>query len=93
MADRVRVHLVVEGRVQGVAFRACTADEARRLGVAGWVRNLPDGTVEAEAEGDRPAVEALVAWCRRGPPAAVVERVEVEWRAARGELEGFEVRR
>lgn len=92
MAERVRVHLVVSGRVQGVSFRACTSDEARRLGVRGWVRNLPDGRVEAEAEGERAAVEALVAWCRHGPPAARVEGVEVEWGAFGGELAPFEIR-
>lgn len=93
MAERVRVHLLVAGRVQGVAFRAYTADEARRLGVAGWCRNLPDGRVEIEAEGTKEAVEALVAWCRRGPPAARVEGVEVEWRVFGGELGAFEIRR
>jgi acylphosphatase len=90
--ERVRVHLVVSGRVQGVAFRACTADEARRLGVAGWVRNLPDGRVEAEAEGERRAVEALVAWCRRGPPAAEVADLQVEWKTYGGELPAFQIR-
>ncbi len=93
MPERVRVHLVVSGRVQGVAFRALAADEGRRLGVAGWVRNLPDGRVEAEAEGERRAVEALVAWCRRGPPAAEVADLQVEWKAYGGELGAFEVRR
>jgi acylphosphatase len=93
MADRVRVHLVVRGRVQGVAFRAYTVDEARTLGVTGWVRNLPDGRVEAEGEGERSAVEALVAFCRRGPSGAAVEGVEVEWRAYRGDLGAFEIRR
>jgi acylphosphatase len=93
MAERLRVHLVVAGRVQGVAFRAYTVDEARRLGVAGWVRNLPDGRVEVEAEGGKDAVEALVAWCRRGPPAARVEAVEVERKAFRGDLGAFEIRR
>ena len=87
-----RVHLVVSGRVQGVAFRASTADAARRLGLRGWVRNLPDGRVEAEAEGDRPQVEALVAWCRRGPPAARVLDLEVTWGEPRGDLAGFEIR-
>jgi acylphosphatase len=93
VADRVRLHLVVSGRVQGVAFRACTVDEARRLRLAGWVRNLPDGRVEAEAEGERPALEALLAFCRRGPPAAQVDDVEVEWRGYRGDLGPFETRR
>ena len=88
-----RVHLVVSGRVQGVAFRASTAEAARRLGLRGWVRNLPDGRVEAEAEGDRPQVEALVAWCRRGPPAARVLDLAVTWGEPRGDLDGFEIRR
>jgi acylphosphatase len=93
MADRVRVHLLVSGRVQGVAFRAYTEDEARRLGVTGWVRNLPDGRVEAEAEGERAFVEALVAWCRRGPPAARVDHVEVAWRPYVGDLGTFSTTR
>ncbi len=93
MADRVRVHVVVAGRVQGVAFRAYPVDEARALGVSGWVRNLPDGRVEAEAEGERAAVEALVAWCRHGPPAAHVESAQVTWGTFRGDLEPFTVRR
>jgi acylphosphatase len=92
MAERARVHVVVSGRVQGVAFRAYTVDEARDLGLSGWVRNLPDGRVEAEAEGERPALEALVAFCRRGPPAARVEGVEVRWAEWRGDLPRFEQR-
>jgi acylphosphatase len=88
-----RVHLVVSGRVQGVFYRQSAADEARRLGLRGWVRNLPDGRVEAEAEGDRAAVEVLVAWCRHGPPPARVEGVEVAWAEARGDLGPFAVRR
>jgi len=88
-----RVHLIVAGRVQGVAFRACAADEARRLGLRGWVRNLADGRVEAEAEGERAAVEALVAWCRHGPPAARVVAVDVEWGEVTGTLGAFEIRR
>ncbi|ACL64085.1 acylphosphatase [Anaeromyxobacter dehalogenans 2CP-1] len=92
MADRVRARIVVSGRVQGVAFRQSTADEARRLGVEGWVRNLPDGRVEAEAEGGRTAVGALVRWCHAGPPAARVDRVEVEWVEPAGGLGAFEIR-
>jgi acylphosphatase len=93
MADRARVHLVVSGLVQGVCFRAYTVDEARRLGLHGWVRNLGDGRVEAEAEGERAALEALVQFCRRGPPAAEVEGVEVSWREFRGDLGTFTTRR
>ncbi|HTN53355.1 MAG TPA: acylphosphatase [Anaeromyxobacter sp.] len=92
MADRVRVQLLVAGRVQGVGFRFATVDEGRRLGLRGWVRNLGDGRVEAEAEGERAAVEALIAFCRRGPPAARVDGVEVRWLPWRGELEAFAAR-
>ena len=91
--DRVRVHLTIDGLVQGVAFRAYTVEEARRLGVQGWVRNLPDGRVELEAEGARPAVEALVAWCRHGPPAARVADVRARWSGFQGDLGAFETRR
>jgi acylphosphatase len=93
MPERARVHLVVSGIVQGVAFRAYAVDEARRLGLRGWVRNLPDGRVEAEAEGERAALEGLVRWCRRGPPAARVDAVDVAWSAHRGDLGPFDVRR
>jgi len=89
--EAARVHLLVSGRVQGVAYRAATVEAARRLGVRGWVRNLPDGGVEAEAEGDRAAVERLVAWCRRGPPAARVDGVQVSWGEPRGDLAPFEI--
>ena len=93
MAERARVHLLVSGMVQGVSFRYFTVEEARRLGLAGWVRNLADGRVEALAEGDRRAVEALVAWCRRGPPSARVDEVEATWGAFAGDLGPFAMRR
>lgn len=92
MSDLVRARLLVSGRVQGVSFRQYTIDEARGLGVRGWVRNLPDGRVEAEAEGERAAVEALLGACRRGPPAAEVDEVEVAWAPHRGDLGPFSVR-
>jgi acylphosphatase len=91
--ELARVHLLVSGRVQGVAFRASAAEVARRLGLGGWVRNLSDGRVEADAEGERAAVEALIEWCRRGPPAARVDQLAVTWSAPRGELPPFRIGR
>ncbi len=87
----VRARVLVSGRVQGVWFRASTADTSRQLGLAGWVRNLPDGRVEAVFEGPGPAVEAAIAWCGKGPPAARVVGCAVSWEEPRGE-EGFAVR-
>ncbi|TMB59092.1 MAG: acylphosphatase [Deltaproteobacteria bacterium] len=88
----VRAHLLIRGRVQGVWYRGSMENEAERLGVAGWVRNRPDGAVEAEVEGEREAVEALIAWARHGPPAARVTDVEVRWTEPRGERGRFVVR-
>ena len=86
-----RARVVIRGRVQGVFFRAETRERARSLGHVGWVRNNPDGTVEAVFEGDRDHVESLLAWCRRGPAGAKVEDVEVEWTETRDER-GFATR-
>ena len=93
MSDLVRAHILVSGDVQGVSFRAATVDEARRLGVHGWVRNVADGRVEAEAEGERAQVEALVRFCQRGPPAARVHDVQVSWGVYAGDLGPFSMRR
>jgi acylphosphatase len=87
MNDPSRVHVIVEGRVQGVFFRASCAKRARRLGVSGWVRNRADGAVEAEFEGPSDAVDAIVAWCRRGPPSAQVDGVTVQTVPRTGEAE------
>jgi acylphosphatase len=77
--------VIVKGRVQGVFFRAETARRARSLGLAGWVRNNPDGTVEAVFEGDRERVESMVEWSGRGPALAEVDGVEVEWEQPRND--------
>ena len=87
-----RVELRVTGRVQGVFYRAGTQRRATELGLAGWVCNLPDGSVEAVAEGPRPACEALVEYCRRGPSGARVDGIEAGWGEPRGELPRFAVR-
>ena len=84
-------HLRIEGRVQGVGYRAWMVREARRLGLSGWVRNRPDGSVEAVIAGPEPAVRALLTACRRGPIAARVDRI-VEDFAELPEGEGFDQR-
>jgi len=86
-----RVRVIVHGRVQGVFFRDTTRRRAEAQGAAGWVRNRPDGTVEAVFEGDPDAVEAVIAFCREGPRGAGVERVEVSEEEPEG-LTAFEVR-
>ena len=87
-----RVHVIVHGMVQGVFFRANTMRQAGLLGLTGCVRNLPDGTVEAIAEGPKPSLEQFVDWCRHGPDTARVERVDVDWESPRGEFAGFGLR-
>jgi acylphosphatase len=89
-ADRVRRRVVVRGRVQGVWFRGATESRARSLGLAGWVRNRADGSVEAVFEGESAAVDAALDFCRCGPPAARVERVDVADEPPEG-LAGFSV--
>lgn len=92
MTERVAAHVYVSGRVQGVYFRATTRDRAAAAGVDGWVRNLDDGRVEAHFEGQREAVEELVAFCREGPEAARVEDVAVDWSEPEA-VDGFRIRR
>lgn len=91
MTAPARIHLRIHGDVQGVWYRGSMQAEAHRLGLHGWVRNCPDGDVEAEVEGDRDAVEQLVAWARRGPSLAHVTSVEIAWVAPCGERNGFAI--
>jgi len=91
VGDAARAHVFASGLVQGVFFRQETAGRARSRGVAGWVRNLPDGRVEAVFEGPRPAVESMVDWFHEGPRSAVVDSVDVEWEEPAGK-QGFRVR-
>ena len=88
-----RADLLISGRVQGVFYRASAQQEAMRLGLAGEIRNLPDGRVEAVVEGPKERIEEFIEWCKRGPPAAEVEHVRVQWSAARGEFRTFMVTR
>jgi acylphosphatase len=91
MADKARLHVLIEGRVQGVFFRASTRDEAQARGLTGWVRNRPDGRVEAVFEGDKQVVENMLAWCHKGPSYAYVDRVETDWQAYVGDQTDFRV--
>ncbi len=93
MRDSVRAEIVVKGRVQGVFFRASAQQEGLQLGLTGEVRNLPDGSVEAIVEGEKRAVDDFVDWCRRGPPSAEVEDVQVKLRPPRDEFRTFTVGR
>ncbi len=86
-----RVHLWVSGLVQGVNFRYYTRQQASHLGLHGWVRNLSDGRVEVLAEGEEESLNALLEWCRHGPPAAEVSGVEVRWEPYQGDLGPFRI--
>jgi acylphosphatase len=90
--ETVRATLLIKGKVQGVFFRAHTRDQAEALGLAGWVRNLPLRRVEAVFQGPRDQVEKAIAWCRQGPPAAVVSEVTISWGDPDPELKFFEIR-
>ena len=87
-----RVHVIVQGRVQGVYYRASARDHARQLNLSGWARNCPDGSVEIIAEGEKAALRQFISWCQQGPPAAVVTQVITDWQTATGEFVGFNVK-
>lgn len=89
---KVRAHVYVSGLVQGVFFRHETRKRASLLGVSGWVRNLPDGRVEALFEGDKEKVDGMLEFCRRGPPGAEVKDAEIEWESWKGEFQDFHIR-
>lgn len=92
MSNRMRAHVFVSGRVQGVYYRAITREEATDRGVDGWVTNLDDGRVEAVFEGPSQAVESMIEWCHTGSPQADVSTVDVEYSDPEG-AEDFRVRR
>jgi acylphosphatase len=89
---KARAHVYVSGRVQGVFFRSETQDEAIRHGLTGWVRNLPNGSVEAVFEGEKENVEKLIEFCRKGPPGARVTKVDVTWEDYTGQFKSFTMR-
>jgi len=92
MDQKVRAHIFVSGRVQGVFFRHYTKKKAQELGVFGWVRNLEDDRVEAVFEGEKEKVEEMIAWSKRGPFLAKVNGIDIKWQEYQGEFENFEIR-
>lgn len=92
MGEKVKVHIFISGRVQGVFFRDNTYKKAEELGVSGWVRNTPDGRVEAVFEGEKEKVESLIKWAKKGPLIAKVNGIDVEWQEYKGEFKDFDIR-
>ena len=87
-----RLHLKVYGIVQGVFFRANTQQIASGLGLTGWVRNCPDGSVETVAEGNKEKLNAFLQWCRKGPEGAQIDKVESTWEKAKNEFQTFRIK-
>ena len=87
-----RLHIVIEGIVQGVFYRASTIEESSKLGLTGWVKNCSDGRVEAVFEGEIDKIEQIVEWCKKGPPGAVVSNVETIWEQATGNYDSFTIK-
>ena len=91
MTAKVRAHVFVTGKVQGVYYRQKTMETARSLGVTGWVRNLPDGRVEAVLEGAESGVKCVIEWCEIGPPKAQVENVDTKFESYTGKFSDFTI--
>jgi acylphosphatase len=85
------VHLIAHGKVQGVWYRAGTREKALQLGLCGWAKNCPDGTVEIYAEGEKKFLNSFINWCRKGSPAAQVSSLVIEWGESQG-LTSFKIR-
>ena len=91
MDKKARVLLNIYGRVQGVYFRDETRNTAQKLQLTGWVKNMPDGSVDCLAEGDREKLKQLINWCHEGSEAAAVEKLCIEWQPFQGEFDNFEI--
>ena len=87
----VRAHLIIKGRVQGVWYRANTKEQACILGIKGWVKNLPDGSVEVVFEGDKKKVEEMIQWCHQGPKLSQVESVDIQWEKPAKQNDTFKI--
>ncbi len=92
MSEKVRVHIIVSGQVQGVFFRDYTQKKAQSLGITGWVKNLPDGKVEIVLEGEKERINQMINWIKVGPPLAKVTNLEIEWQKCQEEFDHFEIK-
>jgi len=90
--EKVRVHIIVSGRVQGVGYRNNTFKQAKKIGVNGWVRNLGDGKVEAVFEGGKQEVEKIINWAKKGPLFANISDFKIEWQEPKEEFKNFEIK-
>jgi len=88
---KTRVHVIVEGKVQGVFFRQHTKEEAQLRNLKGWIRNLPDGRVEAIFEGESKAIEEIIEFCKTGPRNAYVTKIDIKYEEYRGEFDNFKI--
>lgn len=86
-----RLHLKIYGRVQGVYYRSSAQDKARELGLSGWAKNMTDGTVETVVEGEEKMLRDYIWWCKKGPAAARVEKIDETWEEPTGEFNGFSI--
>lgn len=89
---KVRAHIIISGRVQGVFFRYTMEQVASKFNVTGWAKNRPDGKVEAALEGNKENVDKVIEWSHHGPSAAVIENVEVSWEEYAGEFKDFSIK-
>jgi len=89
--QKVRVHVFISGRVQGVFFRSQTRREAKKIGITGWIKNLADGRVEAVFEGEEKQIKTMIEWARKGPLFAKVNGIEFEYEEPSEELSDFEI--
>jgi len=87
--SKVRAHVIISGRVQGVYYRAKAREQAIAMELTGWIKNTPDGKVEGIFEGEQEDVIKMIDWCRQGPPRASVSDLEIEWEEPRGDFSGF----
>lgn len=92
MKQKMKAHILVSGRVQGVLFRKHAQKEAQQLNLTGWAHNLIDGRVEILCEGEKENIEKFIEWCKKGPPLAKVDKIEIEHQAHKGEFKEFEIR-